>query len=115
MFSARRFPALLPLLCALRSLPRNFQPLLRACERGFGGLSFDLALLAVESKISAIELQPVSAQFSDLIDEREESSIMTDDNQPLLPLRDQLVDEIARGQIEVIRRFIENQKNRFFQ
>src|SRR5262249_40374089 len=94
---------------------RLFQSLSRALKRLFGGVSFDFALLAIKLIIAAVDLQPVRVQLRDLIEEREQASVVTDDDQSLLPRGDQIVDGLPRGQVQMISRFVQNQKIRLFE
>src|SRR5262245_3686538 len=113
--TALRLPALLALGGALGSLLRIFQSLSRALKRLFSGVSFDLALLAIKLIMAPVELQSVGVQLRDLIEEREQSAVVADDNQPLLPRGDQLVDGLSRGQVKMIGRLVQDQKVRLFE
>src|SRR5262245_63747069 len=95
--AAVRLLALLALGGSLRRELRLFQSLSRALKRLFGGASFDLALLAIKLIIAAVELQPVRVQLRDLIEEREQTAVVADDDQALLPRGDQIIDRLSRG------------------
>src|SRR5215510_9757321 len=113
--AAVRLFALLALGGALRRELRFFQSLSSALKRLFSRASFGLALLAIKLIIAAVELQPVRVQLRDLIEEREQAAVVADYDQSLLPRGDQVVDGPPRGQVQMISRFVQDQKIRLFE
>src|SRR6267142_5482544 len=104
---------LAPLLALARPLRRRLrlrQALLGAGQRLRRRLALDAPLLAVELEVAAVLLEPERPHLDDPVHAGEQPAIVADDDQPLAPRADQLVDGGARAAIELVRGLVEQQE-----
>ena len=90
---------------------------LQLCNREalFGSRFFDAALLFIKRVVPAVKLQPRRIKLCDLIYERQQPSVVAYDYKPLRPRGDEIIDELPRRKIEMVRRLVEQNKVRLFE